>query len=411
MSNAPKITPVILSGGAGTRLWPASRSGRPKQLIALVGQYTLLQATALRIVEHETFNRPVIVTSNELVPAVADQLSDIGVEASTFVLEPAPRGTAPATAIAALLLADEDAEAVFALLPSDHTIANENAFVTAMTAGAVAARGDALVAFGIPPTAPETGYGYIRRGKPLSVIDGCYHLERFVEKPDWATAERYLAAGDYFWNSGMLVLSARSYLRELRRLEPIMLGACETAYGNAVRKGKFIHIDGEAFSDCPSQSIDRAVMERTEAAAVIPVDLGWNDVGAWAAVWEIGEKDDSENVVFGEADLTNVRESLIYNECSTSLVIDDIVGLVVASTSIAVFVAERVRSAEIGVLVPHLSGDLSNLPISDAAVHMAEGRQIVKIGCPAVEVVISVGSVRIVGSEALPDVRSRPTKT
>ena len=404
----PKMTPVILSGGAGTRLWPASRSDRPKQLIALAGRYTLLQATVLRIVECERFNPPVIITSQELGSIVADQLSEIEVDARTFVLEPVARGTAPATAIAALLLADENADAVFALLPSDHAIENVDAFVAAMTTAAVAARDGALVAFGIPPTAPETGYGYIHRGDPFSQIEGCYCLESFVEKPDRATAEHYLATGDYLWNSGMFVLSARRYLRELERLEPTMLGACEIAFGNAVRKGNFLHIDEEAFSACPSQSIDRAVMERTDVAAVIPVDLGWRDVGAWAAVWDVGEKDDSENVVFGDAALTNVHESLIYNERTTPLAIYSICGLVVASTDAAVFVAERARSAEVGAIVPHLDANSSIQPISDASLRIADGIQIVKIGCPGVQIFTSEGTVRIVGSDGAPAVRIEP---
>ena len=404
----PKMTPVILSGGAGTRLWPASWSDRPKQLIALVGRHTLLQATALRISEHAGSNPPLIVTSSELGPAAAGQLSDIGVEAGRFVLEPVPRGTAPAAAIAALMLVREDPNAVFALLPSDHAIANEDAFAEAMTTGALAASKGALVAFGIPPTAPETGYGYLRRGNVFTGVNGCYHLENFVEKPDRATAERYLISGEYLWNSGMFVLYARDYLRELERLEPKIFHACERALADAVHNGKFVHIDEKALAACPSQSIDRAVMERTDAAAVIPVDLGWRDIGAWAAVWEIGEKDNLKNVVFGDVDLTSVHACLIYNERNTPLVVDGIHGSVIASTDTAVFVAEWARSAEIDALVPHLDTDSQNLPIIDASVRMTDGLHVVKIGCPGVEIIAAGGSVRIVGSDGTPAVQNEP---
>lgn len=402
------MTPVILSGGAGTRLWPASRSDRPKQLIALIGRHTLLQATALRIVEHSGFNPPLIVTSSELGPAAAEQLSDVGMEAGGFVLEPVPRGTAPAAAIAALMLVREDPDAVFALLPSDHAIANEDAFAKAMTTGALAASKGALVSFGIPPTAPETGYGYIRRGDAFPGVDGCYHLESFVEKPDRATAERYLVSGEYLWNSGMFVLSARDYLRELERLEPKIFHACVRALTDAVYSDKFVRIDEKALAACPSQSIDRAVMERTDAAAVIPVDLGWSDIGAWAALWGVGEKDDSENVIFGQVELTNVHESLIYNERNSSLVVDGIHGLVVASTATAVFVAEWARSAEIGALVPHLNTGSQNLPISNASIRITDGLHVVKIGCPGVEIVTASGSVRIVGLDGISAVQNEP---
>ena len=400
MPNVPKIAPVILSGGSGTRLWPASRPGRPKQLIALVGRHTLLQATALRIADRELFNPPVVVTSSELGVAVVDQLTEVGVEARAAILEPEPRGTAPAAATAALMLAEEDADAVVAILPSDHSIAGEAALAIAMKTAVNAASADALAVFGIPPTAPETGYGYIRQGIPFSGIEGCFYLASFVEKPDRATATRYLASGDYLWNSGMFVFSTRGYLRELQCLEPVMLDACRRALDDAVQADDFLRIGAKAFADCPTNSIDRAVMERTDAAVVIPVELGWSDVGAWAAVWEVGEKDALENVVFGEVELANVEQSLIYNERSTRLEVAGITGLVVAVSAAAVLVAERARSAEIGALVPHLGADDALLPSSDATVQMADGFQVVRIGCREIQVLTSPTSVRVIGNTA-----------
>ncbi len=408
MSNAPRVTPVILSGGAGTRLWPASRPGHPKQLIALVGRYTLLQATALRVADQKLFNPPVVVTSNEFGAVIADQLAEIDVEARALILEPTPRGTAPAAAIAALMLTDEDedADAVAAILPSDHVIADEAAFTTAMMTAGKAARAGALTTFGIMPNAPETGYGYIRQGEPFPGVDGCFHLDRFVEKPDRATATRYLNSGDYLWNSGMFLFSTRSYLHELERLEPVMLNACRRALDGAVPRANFIDLAEQAFAACPTRSIDRAVMERTDAAVVIPVDLGWSDVGVWAAVWEVGEKDELANVVFGEVETVNVRESLIYNERNSRLEVTGVTGLVVAATASAVFVAERARAAEVGALVPHLGPDANECPVPDASVQVDDGIQVVKIGCPDIQVEVTPTLVRVIGDDGGPAVRS-----
>jgi len=402
MLNMLKITPVILSGGLGTRLWPASRPDRPKQLIALVGRHTLLQATTLRVAEHVGFNPPLIVTGGDLGTAAAEQLSEIGVDVGHIVLEPVARGTATAAAIAALILVREDPNAIFALLPSDHAISNQDAFARAMATGADAASRGALVAFGMPPNAPETGYGYIRRGAVFAEVNDCYHLKNFVEKPDRVTAERYLISGEYLWNSGMFVISARDYLQELERLEPKILRACERALREAVHNGKFVYLDESALSVCPSQSIDRAVMERTDAAAVIPVDLGWRDIGTWASLWEVGKKDNLKNVVFGDVDLTSVCGSLIYNERNTPLFVDGIHGSVVASTDTAVFVAERARSAEIGTLVPHLYTGSQNFPITDVSFCETGGIFVVKIGCPDVKIVTAKGSVHIVGLDGSP---------
>jgi mannose-1-phosphate guanylyltransferase/mannose-1-phosphate guanylyltransferase/mannose-6-phosphate isomerase len=304
------------------------------------------------------------------------------------------------------MLAEEDADAVVAILPSDHAISKEEVFATAMKTALTAADSGALTAFGVPPTAPETGYGYIRQGEPFPGIDGCFHLDKFVEKPEHATATRYLASGNYLWNSGMFLFSTRSYLHELERLEPAMLDACRRSLGDAVPKGGFIELPEKPFAACPARSLDRAVMEQTDAAVVIPVDLGWSDVGAWAAVWEVGEKDGSGNVVFGEVETANVRNSLIYNERSSCLEVSGVTGLVVASTAAAVFVAERARSAEIGALVPHLGTDANEQPVSDASVQMADGIQVVKIGCPDIQVVTTPTLLRVIGSDDSPAARS-----
>ncbi len=358
-----------------------------------------MQATALRFGDRALFTPPVIVTNAELETAVADQLAEIGVEMDALILEPTPRGTAPAAAIAALMLANNDADAVVAILPSDHAISDDLAFTAAMKTAAKAAKAGALATFGIPPSAPETGYGYIRQGRAHSEIDDCFHLDAFVEKPDRETATRYLAAGDYLWNSGMFVFSARSYLRELERLEPAILDACRSALPGGVRRGGTIDLDRQSFEAFPTHSIDRAVMERTSAAVVIPVDLGWSDIGAWAAVWEIGEKDGLANVVFGEVALANVEKCLIYNESSSCLEVTGVVSLVVVSTAAAVFIAERARSADVGALVTYLGAESADLPVADASVQVSGGIQIVRIGCQDVQVVTTPETVRVSGGK------------
>ncbi len=291
------IHPVILCGGSGTRLWPMSRSLNPKQFLPLVTSATLLQETAVRL-RGGRYAQPMFICNEEHRFVVAEQSRQADITPSEIVLEPVGRNTAPAAAVAALKLSDP--EAMILLLPSDHVIGDLQEFHTAVEKAAQAARRGALVTFGIPPTAPHTGYGYILKGACLEGVEGCFSVERFVEKPDAETARTYLDAGGYLWNSGMFMFTAAAYLDELERLHSGMLAACRRAVAKGQKQPDFFRLSQAAYAEVPSLSIDYAIMERTDAAVVVPADLGWSDVGSWAALWELGDKDASGNVVSGD---------------------------------------------------------------------------------------------------------------
>ena len=275
------VLPVILSGGSGTRLWPASRSMYPKQLLALAEERTMLQATALRTRGLAgTADHCLIVCNEAHRFSVAEQLAAIEMDCR-IILEPKGRNTAPAVALAALQAAKDDPDAVLLVMPADHVIADVKSFQAAVAGGAKAAATGKLVTFGIVPTHPETGFGYIR-----ATVDGmqAVPVESFVEKPDAKTAESYVADGKHFWNSGMFLFKASTYLETLKRLAPEMYAACEESMQKQSIDGLFVRPDSEAFLRCPSDSIDYAVMEKADDAAMIPLDAGWSDVGSWSAL-------------------------------------------------------------------------------------------------------------------------------
>ncbi|HEX7005842.1 MAG TPA: mannose-1-phosphate guanylyltransferase/mannose-6-phosphate isomerase, partial [Alphaproteobacteria bacterium] len=309
-----KIHPVILSGGSGTRLWPVSRATYPKQLMALTSELTLLQETLRRVADDTRFEAPIVVCNDEHRFLVAEQARALGVTPAAILLEPVGRNTAPAIAAAAHILADRDPEAMMLMLPSDHYIAARDGFWEAVDRAALAAGRGALVTFGVTPDRPETGYGYIRRGEALDGCPGCFRVERFVEKPDLETAKAYLADGGYAWNSGMFLFGAARYLAELERLEAEMLSATAKAVALAVRDLDFLRLDKDAFAAAPARSIDYAVMERTDGAAVVPLDVGWSDVGSWAALWETAEKDGNGNALVGDVLAEGVTNSYIRGE-------------------------------------------------------------------------------------------------
>jgi len=291
------IHPVILCGGSGTRLWPMSRLLYPKQFLPLAASATLLQETAARL-RGGRYAPPMLICNEEHRFVVAEQSRQAGIEPSEIVLEPAGRNTAPAAAVAALKFSDP--EAVILLLPSDHVIGDSREFHGAVEKAVEAARRGALVTFGIPPTAPHTGYGYILKGVGIEGVDGCFSVERFVEKPDAETARTYLDAGGYLWNSGMFMFTAAAYLDELERLHSGMLAVCRRAVAEGRKQPDFFRLSHAAYNQVTPLSIDCAVMERTEAAAVVPADMEWSDVGSWAALWELGSKDANGNVVSGD---------------------------------------------------------------------------------------------------------------
>jgi mannose-1-phosphate guanylyltransferase/mannose-1-phosphate guanylyltransferase/mannose-6-phosphate isomerase len=347
------IHPVILSGGSGTRLWPMSRSHYPKQLLPLVGEHSLLQQAALRVADAPGFGAPLVIANEEHRFIIAEQMREIDIAPHSLLLEPVGRNTAPAACIAALSLVAAEPDALMLLMPSDHTIEDRAAFLAAVERAAAAARAERLVTFGIHPEKAETGYGYIERGAALARAEGAFAVARFVEKPEAATAERYVASGDFFWNSGIFLFPAALFLNELDRLRPDMLASCRQALATARRDDDFIRLDKAAFAACPSDSIDYAVMEHTERAAVVPVAMGWSDLGSWDALWELAAKDAAGNALVGNVIAEDTKSCYLRSETGlvAALGIED---LVVVATQDAVMLAPRSRAQDVRRLVARL---------------------------------------------------------
>ena len=352
-----KIRPVVLAGGTGTRLWPMSRRLHPKQFLPLASEASLLQETVRRVDDKARFASPLVVCNAAHRFLVAEQLREIGVRPEAILIEPEGRNTAPAAATAALVLGDGDRDALMLVLPSDHVIGKVEAFHEAVDTGAAAARAGALVTFGVRAEAPETGFGYIRRGAALDGAPGCYRVTRFVEKPEREAAERYLAEGDHYWNSGIFLFSARRYLEELERLQPAMVTACRKAVERAARDPDFLRLDAAAFGMAPALSIDHAVMEATTAAAaVVPVDMAWSDIGSWSALWEIGAKDKDGNVLVGDVSAHGVKGSYIRGEglLVAAVGLEDVV---IVATDDAVLAAAKDRVQEVKGIVEALKAE------------------------------------------------------
>jgi len=346
------LFPVILSGGSGTRLWPLSRSSLPKQLLPLHGERTMIQETVLRT-QLPDAAPPILLCNDDHRFLVAEQMQEIGVTPGAIVLEPMGRNTAPAAAVAALIADESDPEAVILLLPSDHVVADEDAFRKAVAAAAAAAAAGYIVTFGMAPTAPETGYGYIQRGEPISGLEGAFKVSAFKEKPDAATAASYLADGGFFWNSGMFVFRADVLLKEIEALAPAIMPAVREAVAKSARDLDFIRLDADSFAKAPNISIDYAVMERTGRAAIVPCRIGWNDVGSWSSLWEICPQDEAGNVLQGDVVVHDTRNSFVHSEKTlTALVGLD--GLVVIATKDAVLVADKNSAQDVKAIVDKL---------------------------------------------------------
>ena len=341
------LQPVLLSGGTGTRLWPLSREAYPKQFLPLAGEDTMVQATWRRVAPLAGA-APIVVANEEHRFLVAEQLRQIGAPTPAIVLEPVGRNTAPAIAAAALQALAAGDDPLLLVLPSDHVVRNEAGFRDAVSAACAAAEAGALVTFGIVPDAPETGFGYIQ----AETGEGVRRVLRFVEKPDAVTAQSYLDAGGYYWNSGMFLFRASRYLEELGKFQSGIVASVSAAFAAAKRDGDFIRLDKEAFAASPSDSIDYAVMEKTSDAKVLPVDIGWNDVGSWSALWEVAERDDDGNAHRGDVIAVDSRNTYAYAQRLVALVgLDDVV---VVETDDAVLVAHKDRVQEVKQVVAQL---------------------------------------------------------
>jgi len=353
VSDGQLIRPVLLSGGSGTRLWPLSRAMAPKQLMKLLSGHSLLQETALRVADRSLFDTAFCLCNEEHRFAVAEQLTEIGAFANPLLLEPEGRNTAPAAAVAALAAAERDAEALVLLLPSDHAIADVAAFHAALRTGMTAARAGRIVTFGIRPDAPETGYGYIAMGDELADAPGAHAVARFIEKPDAARAAQLIAAGDNVWNGGIFLFRADVMLAEFERLEPDLLEACRAALAATSADGDFRRLDAQAFAGARKVSIDYAIMEHTALAAVVPVAMGWSDVGSFSALAAVRPADASGNVVIGDVVTEGATGSYVHSTgpLVAALGVHD---LVIVATGDAVLVVPKDRAQDVGRLVERL---------------------------------------------------------
>jgi len=350
--SASRIVPVILSGGSGTRLWPVSRESYPKQLWALISDKTLMQETALRA-HGPDFAPPIVVCNHEHRFLVGEQLRAAGIAGARILLEPVGRNSAPAIAAAAALVAEDDPDAVLWMMAADAAIADTDALHQALTAAAAAARAGYFVTFGMTPTAPETGYGYIEQGTPLPDLPGVHHVAQFTEKPDAVTAAGLVAGGKHLWNSGMFVFTARTLLAEMAAHAPDVLPPVMNAVKERRDDLDFIRLDEKSFEACPSISLDYAVAERTSRAAVVPAAIGWSDVGSWSALWELGAKDAAGNVTIGDAVLEGVENSYI----RTDGILVAAVGLkdtVLVVTNDAVLAMHRDKAQDVKKIVDRL---------------------------------------------------------
>ena len=346
------ITPVIMAGGSGTRLWPLSRSLYPKQFLPLTEKRTMLQVTAERL-GGLTDNTPLLVCNEEQRFIAAEQMRAIGLTPQ-ILLEPVGRNTAPAVALAALQATASGEDPLLLVLAADHLIENERCFHDTVLRGVPFAETGAMVTFGIVPTAAETGYGYIHQGAPADPDSTGFLVEAFAEKPVQATAERYIASGDYVWNSGMFLFRASRYLAELEAHRPDILAACRGAMTTTVPDRDFLRVDEKLFAACPSESVDYAVMEKTDRAIVIPMDVGWNDIGAWSALWETAAKDTDGNCLQGDVLAHNTHNTYVRSDKRLVATVG-VSDLVIVDTADALLVASRAQVQHVKSIVNQLN--------------------------------------------------------
>lgn len=350
------ILPIIMSGGSGSRLWPLSRALHPKQFLALLNEKTLLQETINRL-DNATCLDPLIICNNEHRFIVAEQLRENGTQASDIILEPMGKNTAPAITLAALAAIEKNQDPLLLVLAADHVIKDISAFQQAVVDAKAFAMQGKLVTFGIVPTHAETGYGYIKQGdQKIQANSIGFDVERFIEKPDLATAHAYLESGQYLWNSGMFMFKASRYLEELAKFSPEMLEICTEAYNNKALDLDFTRISADIFSKCPENSIDYAVMEQTSEAVVVPLNAGWSDVGSFSSLWEVSEKDLNGNVNRGDIISHNTTNSYINagHKLVTTIGLDN---LVIVETKDALLVANKDHVQDVKAIVQKLKAE------------------------------------------------------
>ena len=351
MTERGRIHPVLLSGGTGSRLWPVSRDAMPKQFQALTGDLSLIQQSALRL-SGPRFAPLTVIANQEHRFIVAEQLRLAGIDTPRIVLEPTGRNTAPAATVAALLALQDDPDALVLLAPADHVITDAVGFAAAVERAVGPASSGLLTLFGMQPDEPATGYGYMRIGAPLAEHSGAFEVAAFIEKPDLEAAKALVAAGDTVWNSGIFLLPAARFIAEVERFEPDIVRACRTAVAQAVPELDFLRL-GSAFGDAPSISVDYAVMERTQSAAVVPASFGWTDVGSWSALWKIGERDAAGNSASGDVLLEDATDCYVRSDgpLVAALGVKD---LVVIASGDAVLVIPKSRDQDVKAIVERL---------------------------------------------------------
>ncbi len=348
------VTPVILSGGSGSRLWPVSRASFPKQFWPLLSKKSLIQDTALRAA-NAGLGAPIVVCNEEHRFVVAEHLRNAAVGGGRILLEPVGRNSAPAVTAAALLAAEEDPNALLWIMAADAAIGDEQALQVALGKACAAAQNGQIVTFGITPDKPETGYGYIEVGPALEDVAGVHVISRFLEKPERAGAEAMLEAGGYLWNSGMFVFTAKTLLEEMQIHAPEVLAAVRKALAGRKEDLDFVRLDAAAFKACPDISLDYAVAERTERAAVVPANIGWSDIGSWSALWELGAKDDAGNVAQGDVLLENAVNCYVRSDGMLTAVVG-LQDAVVVTTEDAVLALHRDHAQDVKKIVDRLKG-------------------------------------------------------
>jgi len=353
MAHNTQITPVILSGGSGTRLWPLSTPEKPKQFLSLLGPLSMFQLTLQRCADESIYHKPVIVGSSRHIEIMQDQMQEVGATPSAIILEPCARNTAPAITLAAL--AAENPADLLLVMPSDHLIKNIAAFQKAVLASIPVAQSRWLVTFGIEPTEPATGYGYIQQGDPIVGSSRSLSAKRFVEKPNRQNAEEMLTAGGYHWNAGIFLFRADSYLAAMEEYSPEILVACRSAMDSKRTHDGLHYPDTDAFASAPSDSIDYAIMERAETVAVTPVSPGWSDVGSWDTLFEVCDKDRQSNALFGKAVTIDSSNNLIHSQ-ELEVVVLGVENLIIVTHENKVMILPRGQSQKVKEIAQKLAG-------------------------------------------------------